>query len=141
LEQVELLRSLGVDLHHAVLSHTDRKPEISYHREILSTGVMLEYDSAFRWPEDQQAENPTLKLIVELVKDGFGRQLLLGMDAARHKYWHGYGGNPGLAFLLNEFVPRMRSAGLTDEDVRHLFVDNPARCYAFARAERARTST
>ena len=134
LEQVELLCSLGVDLHHVVLSHTDRKPDVSYHREILSTGVMLEYDSAFRWPADQQAENPTLKLVIELVKDGFGRQLLLGMDAARNKYWHGYGGQPGLAYLLNEFVPRMRSAGLSTGDIHNIFVENPASCYAFAQA-------
>jgi 5-phospho-D-xylono-1,4-lactonase len=132
LEQAALLRSLGVDLEHVVLSHTDRKPDIGYHREILSTGVMLEYDSAFRWPSDHAGGNPTLRLVVELIRAGLGRQILLGMDAARQKYWHGYGGEPGLAFLLRDFVPQLRAAGCSEEDIRLILVENPARCYAFA---------
>lgn len=132
LEQADLLKSLGVDLGHVVLSHTDRKPDLSYHREILSTGVMLEYDSAFRWPADQAGGNPTLELVVELFAAGFGAKLLLGMDAARQRYWHAYGGKPGLAFLLREFVPQLRAAGCTAQDLRKIFVENPSRCYAFA---------
>jgi phosphotriesterase-related protein len=132
IEQATLLESLGVDPGHVVLSHTDRKPDVSYHREVLSMGVLLEYDSSFRWPTDSPDGNPTLRLVVELLAAGFGSQLLLGMDAARQKYWHGYGGKPGIAFLLREFVPQLRAAGCTAEDIRKIFVENPARCYAFA---------
>jgi phosphotriesterase-related protein len=48
-EQIEIFQAGGVDLSRVVLSHCDRKPDVAYHREILSTGVKLEYDSAFRW--------------------------------------------------------------------------------------------
>ena len=131
LEQVELLRSLGAALGHVVLSHTDRAPEISYHKETLSTGVMLEYDSAFRWPAEPAHHNPTLELVVEMFAAGFGRQILLGMDAARQKYWHAYGGTPGIVYLLQEFIPLLRQRGLSEEDIKTIFVHNPARCYAF----------
>jgi 5-phospho-D-xylono-1,4-lactonase len=132
LEQAALLKSLGVDLSHVVLSHTDRKPDTAYHREILSTGVLLEYDSAFRWPADHPNGNPTLRLVVELAAAGFGNQLVLGMDAARQKYWHAYGGQPGIAFLLREFVPQLRAAGCSKQDIHKIFIENPARSYAFA---------
>jgi 5-phospho-D-xylono-1,4-lactonase len=129
LEQVKLFQEFGVALGHVVISHTDRAPDVGYHREILSTGVLLEYDSAFRWPVG--AKNHTLDLVVALVKAGLGAQIVLGMDAARQKYWKGYDGGPGLAFLLREFVPKLKEAGLTDADVTKIFVTNPANCYAF----------
>jgi predicted metal-dependent phosphotriesterase family hydrolase len=129
LEQVEFLCSLGANLGHVVLSHTDRKPDPGYHKELLSTGVMLEYDSAFRWKAEQG--NPTVDLLVEMFASGYGGQILLGMDAARRSYWRAYGGKPGLAFLLKEFVPQLNSRGLSQSDIDSIFIENPARCYSF----------
>jgi phosphotriesterase-related protein len=129
LEQVRLFEELSVPLQHVVISHTDRAPDLVYHKEILSTRVILEYDSAFRW--GPEAGNPTLDLVVAMAAEGFGEQIVLGMDAARRKYWKGYGGTPGLAFLLREFVPRLQQAGLSSADIEKIFVSNPARCYSF----------
>jgi phosphotriesterase-related protein len=129
MEQVQIFRDLGANLGHVVLSHTDRKPDPGYHKEILSSGVLLEYDSAFRWPAGEK--NPTLDIVIAMVEAGFVGQIVLGMDAARRKYWRSYGGGPGLRFLLTEFVPRLRAAGLSAEDVDAIFVRNPAGCYAF----------
>jgi phosphotriesterase-related protein len=129
LEQVEFLRSRHVNLPHVVLSHTDRKPDVSYHKELLSTGVMLEYDSAFRWKAEQG--NPTEDLVVEMFAADYGGQILLGMDAARRSYWKSYGGKPGLGFLLDEFVPRLKARGLSQSNIDSIFIENPARCYSF----------
>jgi phosphotriesterase-related protein len=129
LEQVTMLQNQGVDLGHVVLSHLDRKPDMAYHREILSTGVCAEYDSSFRWKPGQG--NPTLDLLVELFAE-FPDQLMLGMDAARRSYWKHHGGSPGMTFLLTSFTDRMKSAGLTDADLHRIFVANPAGAYSFA---------
>ena len=58
-------------------------------------------------------------------------QIVLGMDAARRKYWRSYGGGPDLRYLLSEFVPRLRASGLSAEDVDTIFVRNPAGAYVF----------
>src|SRR5438876_3375764 len=129
LDQVRLFEEFGASLDHVVISHTDRKPDPAYHMEILSTGVMLEYDSAFRWPASDG--NPTLALALTMFAEGFGKQILLGMDAARRKYWRSYDGNPGLAFLLRDFVPRLRSGGLRQNDIDAIFMRNPQSCYCF----------
>jgi phosphotriesterase-related protein len=129
LEQVRLLLEFGASLDHVVISHTDRKPDPDYHKEVLSTGVMLEYDSAFRWRESDG--NPTLALVLTMFAEGFGGQILLGMDAARRKYWRSYGGGPGLRFLLRDFVPDLRSGGLRQIDIDAIFIRNPQRCYGF----------
>lgn len=128
LEQVEMLQKHGVDLAHVVLSHLDRKPDLASHREILSTGVCVEYDSAVRWKAGQG--NPTLDLLTELFPE-FPDQIMLGMDAARRSYWKHHGGAPGMNFLLTTFTEQMKSAGLTDHDLQRIFVANPAKAYAF----------
>lgn len=128
LEQVDMLEKHGVDLRQVVLSHLDRNPDPAYHREILSTGVRVEYDSAFRWKPEQG--NPTLDLIARVFPE-FPDQIMLGMDAARRSYWKHHGGGPGMNFLLTTFTGQLKSAGLTDGDLHRIFVANPAVAYAF----------
>ncbi|HEY0946662.1 MAG TPA: hypothetical protein VGD81_15390 [Opitutaceae bacterium] len=128
LEQVARLRELGVDLRHVVLSHLDRKPDAALHREILSSGVRVEYDSAFRWKAGQG--NPTRDLVAALLPE-FPDQIMLGMDAARRGYWRSHGGAPGMSFLLDEFTAQLRAAGLGSADLHRVFVTTPAAAYSF----------
>ncbi len=130
LAQIDMFQRGGVNLQKVVLSHTDRKPDPTYHRHILDSGVNIEFDNAFRWKEGQG--NPTLDLLVELLPQ-YPTQIMLGMDAARASYWTAYGGKPGLSFLLNEFSQHMRSRGITDQLIHGIFVTNPARTYTFDR--------
>jgi predicted metal-dependent phosphotriesterase family hydrolase len=130
MEQVRVLADAGVDLGHVVVSHTDKVVDRGYHRELLSSGVNVEYDQAFRWKPGQ--DNGTLTILEWMVADGFADRLMLGMDAARQGYWLAYGGGPGLPYLLGPFSEAMAGQGI-DESVRHaIFVENPARAFAFA---------
>jgi phosphotriesterase-related protein len=121
LDQVELLVHLGVDLDSVTLSHLDRNPDLATHRDILQTGVHLEYDSAFRWKGEA---NPTEDLVLALAPE-FPNQLALGMDAARSAYWRSFGGSPGLDYLARRFVPALRTRGLPDDLIRRITHDNP----------------
>ncbi|WP_114750214.1 phosphotriesterase family protein [Pleomorphovibrio marinus] len=125
MEQVELFSKYGADLEHVVLSHVDRKYDLSYHRDLLQTGVRVEYDSAFRWKET----NYTYMLLEKLLPE-FPDQITVGMDAAKHTYWKSYGGKPGLDFLLTTFVEKLEELGLKSY-FEHLFIKNPSRLYAF----------
>jgi phosphotriesterase-related protein len=129
-EQVAALKGMGVEPRHVVLSHTDRQPDPAYHRELFRTGAFVEYDRVFRGTLDDS--NPTLLLFVAMVKE-FPGQVMLGTDGARASYWRSYGGSPGLDYLLREFSDRARKQGVTDAELKKVFVDNPARAYAFAR--------
>ncbi len=131
LEQIEVLGGHGVDPRHIVLSHTDKIVDRDYHRAILETGAYVEYDQTFRWGADRP--NGTLTLLEWMLEDGFGDQLLLGMDAARQRYWSTYGGAPGMSFLLGTFTDAMEARGIGAEDRRRIFVANPASAYSFAR--------
>ena len=84
LEQVRLLRAAGAPAAAITLSHTDKIVDRAYHGEILATGAFVEYDQAFRWPS--RGANGTLTLLGWMLEDGFGDQLMLGLDAARQGY-------------------------------------------------------
>lgn len=127
LEQVEMFDKLGADLSHVVLSHVDRMKDIEYNREVLQSGVYVEYDSAFRWDEDE--ENWTYRLLERLLPE-FPDQITMGMDAAKHSYWKSYGGEPGLEFLLTTFREDLEKMGLA-EYYERIFYENPARLYVF----------
>ena len=133
LKQAALFQENDVDLSHVVLSHTDRLPDLTYHREILSTGVNVEYDNGFRWRVWQG--NPTRDLILSLIEE-FPHQIMLGMDAARKSYWKSYGGGPGLTWLLNDFTSELRERGLSQQQWEAIFIANPARAYQFSSGKR-----
>jgi phosphotriesterase-related protein len=135
MEQIERLRQLGVDLRHVCLSHTDRKLDAGYHRELLASGVRVEFDSAFRWQPGEG--NPTRDLLLALLPE-FPDQIMLGMDAARRSYWRSHGGGPGMSFLLTEFARQLRSLGVGEEILRKVFVSTPAATFAFASPDESR---
>lgn len=133
LEQIRLLSDAGVAPGHISVSHVDKVTDRGYHRELLSTGAFAVYDQAFRWGE---RDNGTLRLLESAVGDGLIGQVMLGMDAARQGYYRAFGGTPGLAWLLRGFSDEMEARGLGAQ-IRHaLFVDNPARAFAFAEVDR-----
>lgn len=128
LEQIELLAAHGADLAHVCLSHLDRNPDPALHRELLASGVCLEYDSGFRWKGEA---NPTADLLLELAEE-FAGQLMLGMDAAKNAYWRSFGGEPGLDFLVRRFVPALVGQGLSPRAAKSLMEDGPRGCFCFA---------
>lgn len=122
--QVASLASLDVDLHRVVLSHTDKVRDPAYHRDLLASGVNLEYDQILR--QDPVEDRWTLALLEQMAGEGYLAQLMVGTDGARRTLWAELGGSPGLADLA-----RRIDAAFDPETRRALLVDNPARFLAF----------
>ncbi len=128
LEQIRVLTEPGVPVDRISLSHVDKVQDRGYHRELLATGAFAVYDQAFRWGD---RANGTLDLLEAAVADGRAGQVMLGMDAARQSYYTAYGGSPGLSYLLRGFSDLLEERGI-GAAIRHgLFVENPARAFAF----------
>lgn len=131
LAQVELFDKLGANLHHVVISHVDKHPDMVFHRELLETGVYVEYDSHFRWKGT--GENRTYQLLEKFLPE-YSRQIVVGMDMAKNTYWKSYGGQPGLIFLLTDFIDELYNRGL-DSFFDDMFVNNPQVLYSFMKKE------
>jgi phosphotriesterase-related protein len=122
LAQVELLSGLGVEPTRVVMSHTDKVRDLGYHRDLLETGVNVEYDQVLRQTEDTW----TLDLIETMAAEGRLSQIMAGTDGARRTLWTELGGSPGLAHLIEALQSR-----LDPKACRAVLVDNPARLLAF----------
>jgi len=131
LEQVALFRDEGVDLSHVVIGHVDRLLDLGLHRQLAASGVNLSYDQFAK--EKYYPDSERLRVIRQLVDDGFGGQILLAGDMAKHSYWpsYGAGGGPGLTYILWRILPWMREEGMPEAAIGAMLVDNPARIFRF----------
>lgn len=125
--QVELFTRLGANLKHVVLSHVDRNKDLGYHKELMQTGVYVEYDSHFRWKNED--ENWTYTLLEKLLPD-YSNQIVLGMDMAKSSYWKSFDGSPGLNYLLTTFMRGLEKRGLAGFS-KKMFIENPRSLYTF----------
>jgi predicted metal-dependent phosphotriesterase family hydrolase len=124
LEQVELLQRCGVDPSRVLVSHVDRNHDRGYHRALAQTGAYLVYDGPSRTKYHTPEE--VAELVGEACAAGGRARVLLGLDLALRSYRRSYGGEPGLAFVLDTFLPVLRAAGFGDDDIRAFGWDNPA---------------
>ena len=125
---VERLQELGVPPASVVLAHLDRNPDAVEHAETGATGAWLQLDGPGRtkyWPD-----STIVQLIADLAERGLAGQLLLGGDTGRSSTMRAYGGGPGLDYLFARFKPRLERE-LGEELSRRIFVENPARAFAF----------
>jgi phosphotriesterase-related protein len=125
LAQVDALAAADADIEHVCIGHVDRLLDLDLHLELAGRGVFLGYDCVSK--EQYAPDEERVRFIVRLVEAGHGGRICLSGDLARRSYLEAWGGSPGYRHLLEAFLPRLRAAGLDDDTVRSLVVDNPAR--------------
>lgn len=128
-EVLDLLAAEGVACDRVVLAHADRDPDAGLHVSLAERGAHLGYDGFARPRTRSDAE--LLALTVAVVERGAGDRVLLGGDVARRTRYVSHGGMPGLAYLGERYLPRLRAA-IGDEAVERMLVANPARLLTFA---------
>jgi 5-phospho-D-xylono-1,4-lactonase len=129
LAQTDVLAAAGADLTHICIGHVDRLLDADLHLELARRGVFLGYDCISK--EHYAPDADRVRLIRRLVEEGHGSQVLLSGDLARRSYLEAWGGSPGYRYVLEEFVPRLRAAGLDEDVLKALLVDNPSRFLAW----------
>ena len=125
---VERLGSVGVPAASIVLAHLDRNPDAGEHAETAAAGAWLQLDGPGRtkyWPD-----STILTLIGDLAERGHAGRLLLGGDTGRASSMRAYGGGPGMDYVFARFKPRLERE-LGEELSTQIFVENPARAFAF----------
>ncbi len=138
-EQLDIFLSEGMKPHHIVIGHSDINPDPAYHRSLMDRGCYVGFDTigfSDTPPDDVRARN-----LVELVRAGYRKQIMLSQDnvgcwmfaeedlpqliksledSPRRRY----------TYLLEEFVPKLLSAGISKEAIATMMVDNPRRYFA-----------
>lgn len=141
LENVRLLADAGADLSRVVISHVDQndfRPDTW--QRLAEAGCYLELDSFghLGYPHLEQgrllnltSDLERIRLIEKMIAAGYERQILVGLDICFKDCLTRFGGF-GYAHLVTNVMRLMRLAGLSDEQIDEILVENPKRLLTIA---------
>lgn len=131
-QEMDVLEEAGLDLRRFIWIHAQTEPDISKLEEAARRGAYVELDTVGA-PYQSQAE--LLETAVALIEAGFADHLLLSHDAGWFDPARQEGvpeqGFRGYTALTTDFIPALLKRGISNDMVRLITVDNPARAFAF----------
>ena len=136
IEQLDIYESQGVDLAHLCIGHLttvtgEDDPGWETHKEIAGRGAFLGFDTVgHRMNQSFIPETDKVRMVLEVLEAGYEDNVLLSSDFANTSQIKANWGN-GFSTVLVQFVPKLRYAGVPDETIRKILVDNPRRFLAF----------
>ena len=139
LEILEILANGGADISRVIMGHLDRTVfEFDALLSIAESGCYLEWDlfgnegSYYPLAEiDMPSDAQRLDFIKRIVEAGYSDRVVMGQDIATNHRLVRYGGH-GYGHILENIVPKMRRKGFSEDTIRAITVENPARILAFA---------
>ena len=113
------LVDLGFDPSSVVLAHIDRSINYEIFDELTAKGFFLGFDSFIR-----SSESEIVKIYEAILR--YPNNILIGGDLARSSRYLAYGGKPGLKYVAETVIRKIRE--ISDEDLLNkLLVENPKR--------------
>lgn len=126
---------VSTNLHKLVLDPGSWGMNLDYHHELLDRGVNLSFDCFGQgWTDEvnemlSECDWHRLAAVVELLKRGYGEQLVLGTDVFC-KMMTRRGGGEGYCRLTRWALPTLRRVGVSEADLDRMMRTNPARMLA-----------
>ena len=124
-DQLNIIEAMGYSAERFIWIHTQVEPEFALHLEMARRGAWLEYDAI---GNNDEAD---LLNIQRLLDAGLGDHLLLSHDRGWYDPALPGGGVPKpYTYLSDQFLPKLRAAGVEETTIRQLTQDNPFRAFA-----------
>jgi len=133
---LDLVQEEGGNVEHTVLCHMNASWfDVEYQTSLADRGAFLEYDMLginHFYPPDMAApgEIPALEAIAGLIGMGYLDRLLLSQDVYLKMMLRKYGGH-GYAHLFVNLPPLFQAAGITQDHLHAVFVENPRQVLGF----------
>jgi phosphotriesterase-related protein len=117
LEQLDIFEDAGVKPESVVIGHLGNlvDPNVYVQKTICRRGAFVGFDRQGGNNDAQQ-----VPMVMALVEAGFADHLMFSADASS-----------GYAKTLTVFVPKLKAAGVSDQVLHRIMVDNPRRFLAF----------
>ena len=136
-EQLDIFESEGVAPNEIIISHVGCEKDnwFEYSESLLKRGANVSFD---RIGEPSfGGDEHWIALIQNAIAKGFLHQVMMSHDAGI--LIHGYNEivNPGVelsgdfTYISREFIPKLKHAGVSDEQLQVMMVENPQRVLAF----------
>ena len=129
--QIDLFEEEGVDLSKVQIAHTGDTDDLDYIERLLDRGVWIGMDRfglEIFLPMERR-----LPTVTALLERGYADRMFLSQDACCTLDWYPEELRPQLVpnwhmtYVLDEVVPALKEAGVTDEQVKTMMEDNPPR--------------
>jgi phosphotriesterase-related protein len=121
LAELNLLKKEGVHPSAFVWVHAQSESDARIHRRAAELGAWIEFDGIAPDTVDKHVE-----LVMRMKRARYLRRVLISQDAGSYIVGEPGGGNfRGYETLFTEFLPALRKAGASEDDVHMLLVRNP----------------
>lgn len=133
LKQQDIFESEGVDLRRVIIGHSGDSDDLDYLMALMKRGSYIGMDRFgidMFLPTDKR-----IATIARLCEMGYAGQMVLSHDAACHFGWADTALLPHVMpnwhfnFIPDQVIPGLLAAGVTEEQVRTMTVDNPRRIF------------
>ena len=135
MDQMDTIEGQGVDFSHVVIGHMATiKPDhdpLGTHKEVARRGAFIGLDTlGHEMGRSDIPAHDKVQMVQDLLEAGLEDHILLSSDQGNVRQFNRYYGH-GWASVLMQFVPKLRFAGVPEEAIRKILVDNPRRFLAF----------
>jgi phosphotriesterase-related protein len=127
-DQLDIVEACGYDASRFIWIHASAEPDVAINLELARRGVWVEYD----WIGDPADDNMFVDRIQRMLDAGLGDHLLLSHDRGWYDPAQPGGGNPRpFTYISEQFLPKLRAAGVDEATIHMLICDNPFRAFAY----------
>ena len=123
----------GVDLERVIMGHCDELvDDMPLLYELLERGAYVAFDNLGREPEVVTPSRTAMiaQAIPGIIEAGYVDRVLISQDVCWKMHLKAYGGF-GYSFLLERFIPGLKTLGVTDSQVHTMMVENARRILTF----------
>jgi phosphotriesterase-related protein len=133
LAQQDVFESEGVDLSRVIIGHSGDTEDIDYLTKLLERGSYIGMDRFgldVYLPTDKR-----VAVIARLCEMGYAERMVVSHDAAVYMDWftpevlQALGANWNYFHILDNVLPALRQAGVSEEQIRAMTVENPRRIF------------
>lgn len=110
------LKDKNMNLQKVIFCHMDRAiTDLTVHKELCRLGIYLEYDTIGRFKyHDNERE---ACIFSEMIQSGYEDRLLFSLDTTRERLKSYNPAGVGLTYILDTFIPILKSHGITDTQI------------------------
>lgn len=121
-EQVEFFKERNVDLNNVVIGHVDLTGDYEYIKWMLDQGVYVEFDTIGK--NNYMPDTTRVDILLKLQNDGLLDKVFFSLDITRKSNLKRNGGI-GYVYIFEVFIPMLKEAGITDENLDKILRLNP----------------
>ncbi|MBZ5543937.1 MAG: phosphotriesterase, partial [Acidobacteriia bacterium] len=124
--QLDVLKEEGVEASAFIWVHAQNEKDHALHERAAQLGAWVEFDGISPDSVPQHVE-----LVLSMKRAGYLHRVLVSQDAGWYHVGEPKGGDfRGYDFLFTRFLPALRKAGASRDDIQTLIVKNPRRALA-----------